>query len=125
VPDALLVPQRGVLGQVPVQAQPSWRPTPEEIRLVLRAADKDRDRHLWYLALSGLRRGEVAGLKWSDADLGAGTITIARNRVQAGAGRVQCVHIPRAIAELGAAQSVDTLRCLISHVLPSGTKVSR
>lgn len=31
----------------------------------------------------------------------------------------------RAIVELGAAQSVDTLRCLISHVSPSGTKVSR
>jgi integrase len=62
--------------------------TPDEIRLVLRAADKDRNGHLWYLALSGLRRGEVAGLKWSDIDLVAGTLTIARNRVQAGAGIV-------------------------------------
>jgi integrase len=55
---------------------------------VLRAADKDRNGHLWYLALSGLRRGEVAGLMWSDVDLCAGTITVARNRVQAGAGTV-------------------------------------
>jgi len=62
--------------------------TPDEIRLVLRAADKDRNGHVWYLALSGLRRGEVAGLKWSDIDLVAGTLTIARNRVQAGAGMV-------------------------------------
>jgi hypothetical protein len=31
----------------------------------------------------------------------------------------------RAIAESGAAQSVDTLRCLIRQVSPSGTKVSR
>jgi integrase len=62
--------------------------TPEEIGRVLRAADKDRNGHLWYLALSGLRRGEVAGLKWSDVDLDAGTITVARNRVQAGAGTV-------------------------------------
>src|ERR1700680_1661938 len=29
--------------------------TPDEIRLVLRAADKVRNGHLWYLALSGLR----------------------------------------------------------------------
>lgn len=36
--------------------------TPEEIGLVLRAADKDRNGRLWYLALSGLRRGEIAGL---------------------------------------------------------------
>jgi len=62
--------------------------TPDEIRRVLRAADKDRNGHLWYLALSGLRRGEIAGLKWSDIDLPAGTIAVARNRVQAGAGNV-------------------------------------
>ena len=62
--------------------------TPDEIRRVLRAADKDRSGHLWYLALSGLRRGEVAGLRWSDIDFDAGTITIASNRVQAGAGSV-------------------------------------
>lgn len=62
--------------------------TPEEIRRVLRAADKDRNGHLWYLALTGLRRGEVAGLRWSDIDLEAGTISIERNRVQAGAGNV-------------------------------------
>lgn len=62
--------------------------TPEEIRLVLRAADKDRNGHLWYLALSGLRRGEIAGAKWSDIDFDAGTITIARNRVQVSAATV-------------------------------------
>jgi integrase len=55
---------------------------------VLRAADNDRNGHLWYLALSGLRRGEIAGAKWSDIDLDAGTITIARNRVQVGAATV-------------------------------------
>ncbi len=62
--------------------------TPEEIRRVLRAADKDRNGHLWYLALSGLRRGEIAGLRWSDIDLDAGTVSVERNRVQAGAGNV-------------------------------------
>jgi integrase len=62
--------------------------TPEEIRRVLCVADKDRNGHLWYLALSGLRRGEIAGLRWSDIDFGAGVLTIARNRVQAGAANV-------------------------------------
>jgi integrase len=60
--------------------------TPAEIRLVLRAADKDRNGHLWYLALSGLRRGEIAGLRWSDIDFDAATVTVARNRVELGGG---------------------------------------
>lgn len=62
--------------------------TPDEIGRVLRAADDDRNGHLWYLALSGLRRAEIAGLRWSDIDLDARTLSIARNRVQAGAGNV-------------------------------------
>ena len=62
--------------------------TPDEIRRVLRAADKDRNGHLWYLALSGLRRGEIAGLRWADVDFDAGTITVARSRVQVGASTV-------------------------------------
>jgi hypothetical protein len=62
--------------------------TPHEIRLVLRAADKDRSGHLWWLALSGLRRGELAGLMWSDVDLEAKTLSIDRVRVAAGAGVV-------------------------------------
>ncbi|OBJ21664.1 tyrosine-type recombinase/integrase [Mycobacterium colombiense] len=62
--------------------------TPEEISAVLRAADKDRNGHLWYLALSGLRRCEIAGLKWSDIKMDAGILTVARNRVQVGAATV-------------------------------------
>jgi integrase len=62
--------------------------TPNEIQLVLRAADNDRNGHLWYLALSGLRRGEIAGLRWDDINFDAATITVARNRVQAGAGNI-------------------------------------
>ena len=44
--------------------------TPDEIRRVLRAADKDRNGHLWYLALSGLRRGEIAGTEVVGRQLG-------------------------------------------------------
>jgi integrase len=78
----------GAMKKVPRVHQEMSTYTPDEIRRVLRAADKDRNGHLWYLALSGLRRAEIAGLRWSDIDLGAGTITVARNRVQAGAGNV-------------------------------------
>jgi integrase len=58
--------------------------TPDEIRRVLRTADEHRNVHLWYLALSGLRRGEIAGAKWSDIDSTLAR-SPSRNRVQVGA----------------------------------------
>jgi integrase len=57
--------------------------TPEDVAEVLKVADGDRDGHLWYLALSGLRRGEVGGLRWSDIDQTAKTLTIRMARVAA------------------------------------------
>lgn len=73
--------------------------TPAEINLVLRAADEDRIGHLWYLALSGLRRGEIAGLRWSDVDFDAGTVTVARSRVELGGGPTTVVESePKTIA---------------------------
>lgn len=61
---------------------------PDEIRKVLTQADTDRNGHLWYLALTGLRRAEIAGLRWEDIDFTEGTLTVARNRVQVGAAEV-------------------------------------
>src|SRR5689334_18164104 len=43
-----------------------------------------RDRHLWTLALYGLRRGEIAGLRGTNVDLSAKTIRIVENRVAVG-----------------------------------------
>ena len=43
-----------------------------------------RDRHLWALALYGLRRGEIAGLRWTNVDSECKTVTIAENRVAIG-----------------------------------------
>ncbi|HSS24006.1 MAG TPA: site-specific integrase [Mycobacterium sp.] len=52
---------------------------------MFRILDHDcRDRHLWALALYGLRRGEIAGLRWTNVDLKAKTVTIAENRVAIG-----------------------------------------
>ncbi|RWA19286.1 site-specific integrase [Mycolicibacterium brumae] len=41
--------------------------------------------HAGELSLYGLRRGEIAGMRWADVDLKAKTLTIANNRVAAGA----------------------------------------
>ncbi|MEV0343013.1 site-specific integrase [Nocardia sp. NPDC050713] len=53
-----------------------------DVRKVLAVADRLRDGHAWHLALSGLRRGEIAGLRWSDVDFSAGTVTITNTRIQ-------------------------------------------
>lgn len=53
--------------------------TAEEARRFLAAIEGDRWQTLFELALrSGLRRGELLGLKWTDLDLDAGTLTVAR-----------------------------------------------
>lgn len=48
-----------------------------------------RDRHLWTLALYGLRRGEISGLRWEHVDLSARTISIVENRVVLGKQHVE------------------------------------
>lgn len=54
-----------------------------EVRQLLQYVDKHRLGHAWHLALSGLRRGEIGGLRWEDVDLRAGTLTVSHNRVSA------------------------------------------
>lgn len=62
--------------------------TEEEVRRLLKHVEGDRLGHAWHLALAGLRRGEISGLRWSDLklddDRDAGSLTIAHNRVSVG-----------------------------------------
>lgn len=53
----------------------------DQLRAFLAAAAADRLAACWLLSALGLRRGEVLGLRWSDVDLDAGTLVIARARV--------------------------------------------
>lgn len=55
--------------------------TPMQVERVLRAIREDRNRHAWHLALSGLRRGEIGGLRWTNIDLEAKTLTIGPTRI--------------------------------------------
>jgi integrase len=52
-----------------------------EVRKFLSAAARDRLHAAWRLSLYGLRRGEVLGLRWSDIDLKAQTLTVRQARV--------------------------------------------
>jgi integrase len=58
--------------------------TEGEVQTLLKSTASDRLAHAWELALSGLRRGEIAGLQWPDVDLHGKTLSIANNRVDAG-----------------------------------------
>ena len=55
--------------------------TEDEVQRLLEASTADRNGHAWLLALSGLRRGELCGLRWNDVDLYAGRLTINNTRV--------------------------------------------
>lgn len=65
---------------------PQQRPRDEDLHRrrgeqVAQGATGDRNGHAWHLALSGLRRGEICGLEWSQIDWSAKTVTVSKNRV--------------------------------------------
>ena len=75
-----------------------------DLRMFLEATADDR-LHAAYVvaATSGLRRSELAGLRWDDVDLDAGTFSVQRARVEAGyevfegppkSGRGRVVRVP-------------------------------
>ncbi|MFF8511258.1 tyrosine-type recombinase/integrase [Streptomyces sp. NPDC015492] len=81
--------RRGHLGQNPVRLAKAPRVredevepySVEEVRSLLRAADKRRNSARWAVALSlGLRQGEALGLKWTDVDLDGGVLMVRRSR---------------------------------------------
>jgi integrase len=74
------------LADVPAVARPKLRVwSPEQTRAFLAAVANDRLFAAWLLAATtGMRRGELLGLRWADIDLDAGVVRIAQARVRAG-----------------------------------------
>jgi len=70
--------------RIPADPKPSDTFTPTELQEVLNHIEGDRYAIAWQLALTGLRRGEVAGLRWSDVDLDARTLQISSTRLRFG-----------------------------------------
>lgn len=59
--------------------------TPDQIRTFLTSVRQDRFAALFLLELTtGIRRGQLCGLRWSAVDLDAGSITLHDNRVVVG-----------------------------------------
>lgn len=62
------------------QLRPPW--DGDQLRAFAAAVTEDRLSALWQLAMTtGMRRGELAGLRWSDVDLDAGRLRVAATRV--------------------------------------------
>jgi integrase len=74
------------LADVPAVARPKLRVwSPEQTRAFLAAVANDRLFAAWLLAATtGMRRGELLGLRWKDIDLDAGVVRVAQARVRAG-----------------------------------------
>lgn len=72
--DAVIAPRR---------ASPEMRAwNTEEARRFLADVEQDRLGAMWRLFVAtGMRRGEVAGLRWADLDLGAGRLSVRSTRV--------------------------------------------
>ena len=59
--------------------------TSDELRAFTSATSTHRWAGVWaMMATTGMRRGEVLGLRWSDVDLKAGTVTIRSTRIRYG-----------------------------------------
>jgi integrase len=72
----------------------TWSDT--QARAFLDAVAGDRLYSMWVLFLTtGVRRGELAGLRWGDVDLDRATMAIVRNRVSAGRGKAVSTHQPK------------------------------
>ena len=79
----------------------------DELRRFLAHVRERRLYAMWHLfAVTAARRGEIVGLRWSDVDLDAATLTISRALVQAVTS--WCGGSPRATTAL--APSASTLR---------------
>jgi len=72
----------------------TWSDT--QARAFLDAVAGDRLYAMWVLFLTtGVRRGELAGLRWDDVELDRATMAIVRNRVSAGRGKAVSTHQPK------------------------------
>lgn len=88
--------------------------TGDQLRSFLGGTASDRLAPLWQLvATTGLRRGELCGLRWSDVDLDRGRVVVSRTLTETSAGLVEQVDGKTDAAQRSIAldrQTVEALR---------------
>jgi integrase len=95
--------------------------TAEEARVFLTATDGHRLSALFELALrSGLRKGELLGLRWEDLDLAGGTASIRRTLQRTNSSGLTALPTKTQSSERRIALSTECLRSLEQHPRPSG-----
>ena len=86
-----LIPRNATEAVKPPQVRrEEMRPlTAEQVKVLFKAAKGDRLKSLYVLAVTtGLRQGELLGLKWDDIDLEVGTLQVRRTLTTAKGGPV-------------------------------------
>lgn len=98
--------------------------TAEQLRAFLRFTADDPLHLLWrVVALTGLRRGEVCGLRWADVDLDAGQFMIIQQLIEVGG---QVVAAPTKTMASRRIMPLDgaTLNLLVDHRLDTAEDAS-
>lgn len=90
--------------------------TASEARQFLQTASGDRLHALYELALrTGLRKGELLGLRWEDLDLDAGTATIHRSLQRTHTGGLAILHTKTRASERRIALPTECVHSLKNH----------
>lgn len=105
-------PARGTHKLPESPEQETW--TAEELRAFLEFVSGDPFAAMWrFAAFTGVRRGELAGLRWRDLDLDAGRVFVVQQRAKGGG----TVNIGRLKGKRGRAVTLDptTVQILREH----------
>jgi integrase len=97
---------------------PKTVPSPDVVRQLIAAADESQPVLAAAVALAaatGLRRGELLGLRWSDVDLTTGTLNVERAIKQAAEGRDWIVGDPKTHQRRSLALDVFSQSVLFKH----------
>ncbi len=73
-----------MVDRLPAEATEMQTLSKLEVDKLLAHVAREPMQHAWQLAMHGMRRGEIAGLRWEDVDLDKGKLNVANTRIAVG-----------------------------------------